>query len=121
MRDLRAVTLPMIDLLAEDFADEDISAFKLCSACLMNCRKNELPAMSRSQGYEFPPVPPHLQKLNSLSERLVSPRLPYMQVRRLLRNGSYEIIRPVSNVPVDVDTMVLCPAHWTMTTPPTLI
>ena len=105
MRDLKGVTPSMVDLLRQDFDIENISAFKLCSACLKDCRKNELSSMSRSNGYQFPPMPANLKKLNLLSERLVSPRLPYMQIRRLRREGSYGIIGQVINIPVDVDTM----------------
>ena len=103
---MKGVTSPIIDLLAEDFGDEDISAFKLCSTCMKNCRKNKLPAMSRSNGYEYPSVPANSGKLNLLSERIISPRLPYMQIRRLRHNGSYGIIGQVINIAVDVDTMV---------------
>ena len=62
--------------------------------------------MSRSNGYEFPPKPTHLPELDLLTERLISPRIPYMQIRRLRRNGCYGIVGQVINVPVDVDTMV---------------
>ena len=49
--------------------------------CFRNRRKTEMSSMSRSNGYEFPPMPANLEKLNLLSERLASPRLPYMQTR----------------------------------------
>ena len=85
LRDLKSIAPQIVDLLTEDFADEDISAFKLCSACFKNCRKHELPAPSRNNGYEYPPLPSNLGKLDLISERLIPPRLPYMQIRRLRR------------------------------------
>lgn len=47
-----------------------------------------------------------LPALDPISARLVSPRLPFMQIHRLRYDGSYGIIGQVINVPVDVDTMV---------------
>jgi hypothetical protein len=59
--------------------------------------------MSRNNGHAYPPKPTHLPKLDPLTERLISPRIPYMQIRR---EGSYGIIGQVINVPVYVDTKV---------------
>ena len=61
--------------------------------------------MGRSNGYEYPAMPANLKKLNLLSELIISPRLPYMQIRRLRHNGSYGIIGQVINIPVDFDSM----------------
>jgi hypothetical protein len=55
--------------------------------------------MSRSNGHAYLPK-------QTLTERLISPRIPYMQIRRLRREGSYGIAGQVIDVPVDVDTMV---------------
>lgn len=62
--------------------------------------------MSRSNGYPYPEKPPHLPILDPLTERLISPRIPYMQIRRLRHEGSYGILGQVIIVPVDVDSMV---------------
>jgi hypothetical protein len=39
---------------------------------------------------------------------LISPRLPFMQIRRLRQEGSYGIVGQIVNIPVDVDGMVKC-------------
>lgn len=62
--------------------------------------------MSRSNEYEYPPKPSNLPELDPVSERLISPRIPYMQIRRLRRDDAYGIVGQIINVPVEVDTMV---------------
>ena len=63
--------------------------------------------MSRTNGYSYPEKPP-LPKLDPLTERLISPRIPYMTIRRLRYEGSYGILGQIINVPVDVASMVQC-------------
>jgi hypothetical protein len=92
--------------LVEYFPGENTAQFKLCNNCYKVCKTSNIPPMGRSNGYAYPPKPTHFPKLDPLTERLVSSRIPYMQMRRLRREGSYGIIGQVINVPVDVDTMV---------------
>lgn len=105
-RDLRLATSRIAGFLAEYFPHDDTSMFKLCDNCLKFCRKSKIPPLSRTNGYEYPPKPANLPKLDKITERLISPRIPYMQIRRLRRQGDYGIVGQVINVPVDVDTMV---------------
>ncbi|KAL1479375.1 hypothetical protein MTO96_051896 [Rhipicephalus appendiculatus] len=53
-------------------------------------------------------MPPGLPVLNDVAERLLSPRIPFVQIRRLMnwRNGQFGIKGPVVNVPVDTDEML---------------
>jgi hypothetical protein len=51
----------------------------------------------------IPQKPRGLPNLDPISERLISPRLPFMQIRRLRHEGSYGIVGQVINVPVDVN------------------
>jgi hypothetical protein len=54
-----------------------------------------------------PHYPAHLPPLDCTSERLVNPRLPFMQIRRLRHQvGGYGISGQVINVPADVNNMV---------------
>ncbi|XP_042150314.1 uncharacterized protein LOC120844489 [Ixodes scapularis] len=83
-------------------------------------RRREQPGVSaaeaeaRSRYREDPEVreaeaeahPAHLPQLNAVSERLISPRIPFMQLRRLMHSGGQHGIKgPVVNVCVDVDDM----------------
>ena len=97
INDLKQVTVPMAHYLRAEFSEEETKNFKLCRTCFIPCRKNKIPAMSRTNGYTFPPTPSHLRPLDLLSERLVSPRIPYMQIRRLRRIGDYSITGQVHN------------------------
>lgn len=54
----------------------------------------------------YPPKPQELPPLDPIAERLISPRLPFMQIRRLRHEGNYSIVGQVINIPVDVNNMV---------------
>ncbi|GFV00018.1 uncharacterized protein TNCV_4056911 [Trichonephila clavipes] len=67
---------------------------------------NKIPTLSRSNGFRYPPKPSGLPLLDPISIRLISPRLKFMQIRRLRYEGNYGIVGQVINVPVDVNNMV---------------
>jgi hypothetical protein len=105
--DMKRVQECHVDLLIFEFPDEDISKFLCCSTCYQALTNYKVPALSRSNGFAYPKYPDDLPPLDCMSERLVSPRLPFMQLRRLRwENGSHGIIGQVINVPVDVNNMV---------------
>ena len=54
------------------------------------------------------PEKPDVLNLTSLEERLVAPRIPFMQIRELPRGGQLSIHGNVVNVPADVTTTVNC-------------
>ena len=54
---------------------------------------------------KFPAIPEEL-KLTHLEERLISPRLAFMQLRELPRGGQLNLKGNVVNVPADVNTTV---------------
>lgn len=107
-RDLIAVDTAIANFLIEHFPEEIPAQFRLCANCFKVCKSHRIPSMSKTNGYKYPPRPPNLPKLDPITERLISPRIPYMQIRRLRRDGCYGIIGQVINVPVDVNTMVKC-------------
>ena len=54
-----------------------------------------------------PPKPTHLPPLDDISARLISPRLPFMQVTRLQHaTGAKAIVGQIVNLPVDVSDMI---------------
>ncbi|XP_077528147.1 uncharacterized protein LOC144139759 [Haemaphysalis longicornis] len=84
-------------------------AYKACASCRDSLVCGRVPAMSKSHGYVYPPRPAHLPDLNPVEERLISPRLPFMSIRRLTRgNGQFGIKGQVVNVPIDVPSVVEC-------------
>ncbi|CAH2083798.1 unnamed protein product [Euphydryas editha] len=80
---------------------------QVCSTCKKAMDKGKIPLLSTYNDFSFPIIPPHLPKLNLIEQRLVSPRIPFMQIRRLRHvNGQYGIYGQIINVPVEVNTMV---------------
>ena len=51
---------------------------------------------------------PDLLNLTPLEERLISPCIPFMQIRELLRGGQFSIHGNIVNVPSDVNSTVHC-------------
>lgn len=63
--------------------------------------------MAIYNAFKYPQFPSHLPPLDILSERLISSRIPFMQIRRLRHvNGQYRILGQIINVTDNVDTMI---------------
>jgi hypothetical protein len=93
--------------LAREFVDEDVSQFKVCAICWLSLNKQQIPALSRSNEFVYPPYPTDLPPLDCITERLISARLPFMQIRRLRHQmGGFGLVELVTIVPVDVNNMV---------------
>ena len=56
----------------------------------------------------FHEIPPELADLRPLEERLVSLRIPFMQIRELPRGRQLSIKGNVVNVPVDICPTINC-------------
>jgi hypothetical protein len=106
-KDLKCMNTKFNSVLVSEFPERDIDNFQLCNNCWSFVRKGKLPALSKTNGFQYPPNPTHLPQLEPITERLLSPRLRFMQIRRLRCHGSAKkIVGQVINVPCDVDTMV---------------
>ena len=77
----------------------------ICSTCHSNLKESKIPQCSKANGMIFPKKPAVLD-LTPLEERLVSPRIPFMQIRELPRGGQLLIHGNVVNVPSDVNSTV---------------
>lgn len=96
-----------LDVLARDFPGDDVANFKVCRACKDSLLEGKIPPLSKTNGYAYPPIPPHLPQLNVVEERLVAPRIPFMSIRRLSHGGGqFGIKGQVVNVPIDVQKTV---------------
>ncbi len=73
----------------------------ICRTCLTAIRSGRVPRISVANKCKFPPKPEELN-LHELEERLVSPRIPFMQMRELPRGGQHSITGNVVNVPANV-------------------
>ncbi|GFT83702.1 uncharacterized protein TNCV_2826201 [Trichonephila clavipes] len=105
-RDLKKVKHRNSSFLQTKLPDENVTEFRLCSTCSKSIDANKIPTLSRSNGFRYPPKPSGLPLLDPISIRLISPRLPFMPIRRLRYEGNYGIVGQVINVPVDVNNMV---------------
>jgi len=96
-----------VTILAAEFPNMNLEAARVCNTCHASLRKAKIPTYSTSNGFKYPPRPENLPDLDLVTERLISPRLPFMQIRRLRHGqGQYGILGQVINVPVSVNTMV---------------
>lgn len=77
----------------------------ICSGCFSAIRKGQTPKFWLNNDFAFPTVPKELQ-LSQLGERLVSPRLPFMQLREMPRGGQINMRGNVVNVPADVNSTI---------------
>ena len=92
-------------LLLQDYVHG--TTVSVCSTCKKSLDKQKIPLLSDYNGFLYPVIPHHLPKLNLIEERLISPRIPFMQIRRLRHvSGQYGIYGQIINVPVEVNTMV---------------
>ena len=96
------------NILGREFPAEDVQLFRVCNNCYKMLLKKRIPNMSKSNGFVYPPKPDHLSPLDPVGLRLISPRLPFTQIRRLRHEGGYGIVGQIVNVPVDVDEMITC-------------
>jgi hypothetical protein len=96
-----------ICVLDPEFPDMDVAQLKACATCTATLDRDQVPSLSRSNGFTYPPYPIHLPSMDCISERLVALWLPFMQIRRLRHQmGGYGIVGQVINAPVDVNNMV---------------
>jgi hypothetical protein len=72
-RDLKVATTAMAAYLVEYFPGENTAQFKVSNNCYKVCNMNNIPPMSRSNSYAYPPKPTHLPKSDPVTEWLMSP------------------------------------------------
>ncbi|XP_065944329.1 trichohyalin-like [Magallana gigas] len=77
----------------------------ICNTCYSSIRENKIPKLSVLNGMSWPSKPKELNLL-PLEERLVSLRIPFMQIRELPRGGQYSVKGNIVIVPVDVQPTV---------------
>ena len=78
----------------------------ICNQCASFLRKRLIPPCSIGNKLLFPEIPSELIGLTHLEFRLLSPRIPFMQIRELPRGGQLGIKGNVVNVPADVSNTV---------------
>ena len=77
----------------------------ICSTCIYNIRRDKVPKLAVINGMKFPDRPPELN-LNNLEERLISLRIPFMQIRALNSGGQFSLKGSVVNVPAEIEPTI---------------
>ncbi|MCG7875518.1 MAG: AAA family ATPase [Candidatus Thiodiazotropha endolucinida] len=77
----------------------------ICCTCKDNIKCGKVPKLSVLNGMKWPPKPKELE-LFPLEERLISLRIPFMQMRELPRGRQLSVKGNVVNVPVDIQPVV---------------
>jgi hypothetical protein len=71
----------------------DVAQFKARVTCIVTLHSDQVPSLSSSNGFTYPLHPTYWPPLDCISARLVAPRLPFMQIRRLRHQmGGYGIV-----------------------------
>ena len=91
-----------------------MDAQKICFTCKSALGKNNIPHLSVYNGFHYLKTPQHLPKLYFVAERLISPQIPFMQIRRLRHiQGQFGICGQMIYVPFAVYSMFhICQAHF---------
>jgi hypothetical protein len=101
IKGLKSPTTNHVAVLHTEFDDPNLAEFSVCNTCRRSLNSKKIPLLAKTHGFRYPPKPLGLLNLNPISERLISPRLPFMQIRRLRHEGSYGIVSQVINIPVE--------------------
>ncbi|XP_062598648.1 uncharacterized protein LOC134260084 [Saccostrea cucullata] len=77
----------------------------LCLTCCSTLKDEKIPRLSVKNGMKWPDKPDALN-LHPLEERLISQRIPFMQIRELPRGGQMSVKGNIVNVTVDIQPTV---------------
>lgn len=77
----------------------------VCSTCCRSIKNGKVPSCAAINGFRFPEKPTELN-ITEMEERLITPRIPFMQVMEKPRGGQRSLKGNVVNVPSDVNTTV---------------
>ena len=83
-----------------------IPELQLCITCSQAIGKGKVPKLCLANGLDFLPIPDELKGLTQLEHRLVSARIPFMQLRELRPTTQLGIRGNIVNVPIDIEESV---------------
>ncbi|KAK3933220.1 Integrin alpha-PS5 [Frankliniella fusca] len=87
---------------------EENESGNICSTCANHLKKGKVPHFAAQNGLVFDPLPQELTGLSTLEERLVSARIPFMQIRELGYQKQLGLKGNCVNVPIDINKTVTC-------------
>ena len=77
----------------------------ICHSCDRTLKRGTLPVQAKANGFQLDPIPPELDRLNELEIRLISLRIPFLQMVELPSGRQQSIHDPTVHVPSNVDYM----------------
>ena len=77
----------------------------ICNTCICNIKQRKIPKLSVANGMRFPAKLSALC-LTNLEERLISLRIPFMQIRALNSGGQFSLKGSVVNVPTNIEPTI---------------
>lgn len=91
--DFKPLSIENKELIQHKFPEFNGDNDLACNCCRQSLRKGNIPKLAKFNSFAYPTIPPHLPKLDLVSERLISPRIPFMQIRRLRHvHGQFGIL-----------------------------
>ncbi|GFS84459.1 uncharacterized protein TNCV_4606431 [Trichonephila clavipes] len=91
---------------------------KACYNCRQSLNRKSIPNLSKYNGFVYPEIPGHLSTLDLISERLISPRIPFMQIRRLRHVlGQFGILGDTCAYPKIFPFPCDCHSHYLLILP----
>ncbi|GFW67101.1 sperm-associated antigen 1 [Trichonephila clavipes] len=85
----------------------NLKDIKACYNCRQSLSRKSIPNLSKYNGFVYPEIPAYLPTLGLVSERLISARILFMQIRRLRHvHSQFGILGQIINVLVSINTMV---------------
>jgi hypothetical protein len=87
-KDLKSPTANRVAVLRTEFDDPNLTEFSVCNTCSRSLNSKKIPPLAKTRGFRYPSKPRGLPNLDPISERLISPRLSVMQIRRLRHSRS---------------------------------
>ncbi|GBM39081.1 ATP-dependent DNA helicase PIF1 [Araneus ventricosus] len=98
----KKVDTEIIKCIFPPLADEG----QFCTSCMSYIRLGKVPPLAVSNGFKYPEQPNCLAVLNDLEERLVSLRIPFMQIKECSYDRQLGIKGTIVNVPINLDQTV---------------
>jgi len=89
----KSPTIAHLGVLPTEFVDPNLAEFSVCNTCRRSLNSKKIPRLAKNNGFRYPPKPRGLPALDPISEKLFSPRLPFMQIRRLQHEGTILLCR----------------------------
>ena len=78
----------------------------VCHTCSASVMRGRYPKNSIANGNKFPPIPAELKELTVLENRILSPRIPFMWIRRLQGSLMPSIKGSLTCIPADIVTSI---------------